>query len=446
MPTSFLPKSITPRTLLGQTVLILVLVVIGTQIASQLVFQRYITTEFGTQLVRVGSNNFLSMYQALRLMTPEQRKTFAEDVAKRSTYRLVPETDASLPPTASRDLPPRLKLVDERLKKEISPEATIYIEKDLIPQKIWVYLPLKDGAWWIQGQRYIFDRNFPYTAAGLIFLSLFLSVILAWRLVKRVNEPLSIVQKQIMKLAAGETPEPIPSQTGLNEVTALAEAVNKMANNLKQAEDDRTLLLAGISHDLRTPLSRLRLGVEMIGAAHPAELQELALDIEEMDRIIGQFLDFARAPECATLEIHDLSELALHIVENAKLQQRVVETQCESNLKIRMNLLQVRRMINNLLENAWRYGAQPVEIHTYKDGDQVVLAVLDRGPGIPEDQIARLMQPFTQLNPARSGPSGTGLGLAIVNRLARSHQAHFTVQPRPGGGLIAQIRFPAATI
>jgi len=443
MATPFFKKSLTPKTLLGQTILILVLVVIGTQIASQWVFQRYVTAEFGTQLVRVGSNNFLSMYQALRLMNPEQRKVFAENVAQRSVYRLIPSSETSLPPTASRDLPPRLALVEERLQKEISPEAAIYIEKDLKPQKFWVYLPLEGGAWWIQGQRFNFDRNFPYTATSLITLSLILAVFLAWRLVKRVNEPLAEVQNQIMKLAAGESPEPIQPKSGANEITALAEAVNKMAANLKQAEEDRTLLLAGISHDLRTPLSRLRLGMEMIGGDHPAELQELALDIEEMDRIIGQFLDFARAPELANLETHDLSELAQHAAENARVQQRSLEISLEADLSIHMNPLQIHRIINNLLENAWRYGSQPIELKTYREGDQIVLAVLDRGPGIPEDQIARLMQPFTRLDPARSGSSGTGLGLAIINRLARSHQATFSISPRTGGGLVAKVSFPA---
>jgi two-component system, OmpR family, osmolarity sensor histidine kinase EnvZ len=108
-----------------------------------------------------------------------------------------------------------------------------------------------------------------------------------------------------------------------------------------------------------------------------------------------------------------------------------------------MNPLQIHRIINNLLENAWRYGSQPIELKTYREGDQIVLAVLDRGPGIPEDQIARLMQPFTRLDPARSGSSGTGLGLAIINRLARSHQATFSISPRTGGGLVAKVSFPA---
>ena len=442
MPTPFLNKLFPPKTLLGQTILILVLVVIGTQIASQFVFQRYVTADFGTQLVRVGSNNFLSMYQALRLMNPEQRKIFAENVGKRSVYRLIPSSETSLPPNASRALPPRLALVEERLQKEISPEAAIYIEKDLKPQKFWVYLPLEDGAWWIQGQRFNFDRNFPNTATSLITMSLILAVFLAWRLVKRVNEPLAEVQQHIMKLAAGESPEPIEPKNGPNEIVALAEAVNKMATNLKQAEDDRTLLLAGISHDLRTPLSRLRLGLEMIGGDHPTELQELALDIEVMDRIIGQFLDFARAPELAHLEIHDLSKSAQVAVESARVQHRSIETSLEADLSIHMNPLQIHRMIHNLLENAWRYGSQPIELKTYREGNQIVLAVLDRGPGIPEDQIARLMQPFTQLDPARTGSSGTGLGLAIINRLARAHQATFSISTRMGGGLVAKVSFP----
>ena len=443
MPIHLLPKSFSPKTLLGQTILILVLIVIGTQIASQWVFQRYVIDEFGSQLVRIGSNNLLSMYQALRLMSPAERKIYADDIAKRSIYKLTPASEATLPPSASKELSPRLALIEERLKKEISPEAAIYIEKDLNPQKTWIYLPLEGGAWWIQGQRFQFDRNFPYTAAILILSSVLLAVFLAWRLVKRVNQPLAAVQKQILNLAAGQTLIPIQPSNGPKEVNDLALAVNKMAGHLKQAETDRTLLLAGISHDLRTPLSRLRLGVEMMGVDHPAELQQLALDIEEMDRIISQFLDFARAPEPVHLETHDLSELAHQVAEGARVQHRPVICTIQNDLRIRMNPIQVRRIINNLLENAWRYGGTPIELQIYRDGDQVVLAVLDRGPGIPEDQIARLMQPFTRLDPSRNGSTGAGLGLAIVNRLAQSHHAKFALSEREGGGLVAKVSFIA---
>lgn len=443
MPFFLTSKPFFPRTLLGQTILILALIVIGTQIASQLVFQRYITTQFGNQLVRVGSNNFLSMYQALQIMTPDQRKVYAELVANRSAYRLIPATEISLPSSASKELPPRLALIEERLKTEISPEAEIYIEKEITPQRTWIYLPLKGGAWWIQGQRFQFDRNFPITALVLILISLVLAVIFAWRLVKRVNEPLAAVQKQILRMAAGESPPPIAPTQGPYEVNALTLAVNKMAGNLKQAENDRTLLLAGISHDLRTPLSRLRLGLEIMGANHPAELQELALDIEEMDRIIGQFLDFARAPDPGILEVHDLAELAEQIVESAHVQHRPIVSHIEPNLQIRMNPIQVRRIINNLLENAWRYGGAQIELQSYRSGNQVVLAVLDRGPGIPKDQIERLIQPFTRMDPSRSGSTGAGLGLAIVNRLALSHQATFTLTAREGGGLAATVSFPS---
>lgn len=440
------PNRYLPKTLLGQTILILVLVVIGTQITAQLVYQQYVTAEYGKQLVRIGSSNFMSIYQALRALNPEQRKAYAKEMSQKSGYAVLPEAETVLPPTVTQDLPPRLAAVQARLQQDISPKVAFYIDRSSTPAQVWVYLPFEQGGWYVQFQRFHFDRNFPLFAVVLLGFSAIIAIMLSWQLVRKINRPLKRVQNQIIKLARGESPPPLASEGGPREVADLTQAVNKMGANLQQAEEDRALLLAGISHDLRTPLSRLRLGLEMMGSERPDELAELALDIEEMDRIIGQFLDFARSPETVAMDPHDLSEIVFNEAESAKIRHRPILTELTFGLHVKLNPLHIQRLINNLVENAWRYARTPIEIHTYREGNQVVLEVMDRGPGIPADQIERLLQPFTRLEPARSGMPGAGLGLAIVNRIAHSHHASFSLLSREGGGLIARVCFPAPSI
>jgi two-component system osmolarity sensor histidine kinase EnvZ len=103
----------------------------------------------------------------------------------------------------------------------------------------------------------------------------------------------------------------------------------------------------------------------------------------------------------------------------------------------------LRRAISNLVDNALRYAGEPVEIEARREGAQVVIEVLDRGPGVPEAQTERLKQPFTRLDPARSGSGGAGLGLAIVERVARAHGGRLELLPRPGGGLTARLSLGA---
>ena len=220
----------------------------------------------------------------------------------------------------------------------------------------------------------------------------------------------------------------------------LATAFNQMSADLARLERDRAMVLAGISHDLRTPLARLRLGLEMIGG-DPAMSEALAADIDEMDKIIGQFLDFAKG-ENETKTPTDLELLVDEICERyTKLGRGLVH--CKSaSMRLSLAQMAVRRAISNLIDNALRYTAEPVEIETRLEADTAVIEVRDRGPGIPAAEVERMKRPFTRLEEARSGAGGSGLGLAIVDRVARLHGGTLDLLPRPDGGLVARISLP----
>ena len=216
---------------------------------------------------------------------------------------------------------------------------------------------------------------------------------------------------------------------------------NGMLTNLKRVEEDRTLLLAGVSHDLRTPLARLRLGIE-VGMRDEAERDGMVSDIEEMDRIIGQFLDFARADRDAATELRELNEIITPTVERFRRGGRVITFDAGDLPPMPLRATAMSRLVGNLLDNALRYGKEPVEITTRCVGPSIVLEIADRGPGIPADQVDHLKRPFVRGEAARTDASGAGLGLAIVERITRMHGGTFELLTREGGGTLARVTLP----
>jgi two-component system osmolarity sensor histidine kinase EnvZ len=176
-----------------------------------------------------------------------------------------------------------------------------------------------------------------------------------------------------------------------------------------------------------------------------AELRAgMAADIEEMDRIIGQFLDFARAEGGEPSEPTDLATLAREVGKHYRDVGHSLAEEIEAVPEVPVRRLAVRRVIANLLDNAFRYGETDVRLCVRAADRGVAIEVLDRGPGIPPAEVERLKQPFTRLDNSRTGKSGSGLGLAIVDRIAKLHGAQFDLLPREGGGLVARLTFPRA--
>jgi len=210
-----------------------------------------------------------------------------------------------------------------------------------------------------------------------------------------------------------------------------------MASSLESMERERAMVLAGISHDVRTPLSRLRLGLEMSGAEAGAA-DAIVTDIDEIDAIIGQFLDFARGVNEEQAR-QDLGVLLDEVAEHYTRLGKSIQVRKDAVAPFRFARMAVRRAVSNLIDNALRYGREPIEIDLRKGSGAALIEVRDRGPGIPPGEAERLKRPFTRLDSARSGPAGAGLGLAIVERVARAHGGSLELAPRDGGGLVARL-------
>lgn len=391
-----------------------------------------------TQLV-VSMTNLTRV--ALLAAQPELRHHLLAELSDREGLHVYPadDNDQIVPPPPL-PLPRRIATLlqerlgaDTRLAFELNGEPGLFVSFRIFEGT--------EGDFWLALPRERLERKLPLQWLGWGAAVLLLSLAGAWLIVFLITRPLRALETAARKVGAGETPPPLPEH-GPQEITAVTAAFNQMSANLRQLEDDRRLLLAGISHDLRTPLTRLRMETEL-SVAEPEARAGMAADIEEMDRTIGQFLDFARPQDSAgtPAEPTDLDALLNDIA--GRYGDRVRRPASADFSKLAAARPEaLRRAIINLIENALRHAgtAEPVDLTLTQAGNEIVIAIEDRGPGIASGEIERLKLPFTRGETARTGASGAGLGLAIVERIVRAQHGRLELLPRDGGGLSAQIR------
>jgi two-component system osmolarity sensor histidine kinase EnvZ len=264
----------------------------------------------------------------------------------------------------------------------------------------------------------------------------------AYVAVATINRPLQALTRAAAQMGQGRVPPPVEVR-GPQEISTLASAFNQMAADIKRLDDERALLLAGVSHDLRSPLARIRLGVEMLQESGDGTLKaDMVRDIEDIDAAINQFLDFARLADTeAAVGDGDLNALVRGVVERYARAGEKVTMDLKPLPALALRPVALQRLVANLVDNALRHSRTAVEVRTAADGDRAVIEVLDRGSGIPPEEAERMLQPFTRLEGARTGP-GTGLGLAIVDRIARMHGGSIRLLRREGGGLHARVELP----
>ncbi|HLD09804.1 MAG TPA: ATP-binding protein, partial [Methylophilaceae bacterium] len=257
-------------------------------------------------------------------------------------------------------------------------------------------------------------------------------------------QPLSLLAAAANKLRQGETPQKLPV-TGAEEMREVNRTFNEMSEALARLDTERRLLLAGVSHDLRTPLARLRLAVELLPEEQAQSLKNgMIQDITDMDDIIHQFLDFVRGIEGEPTQMVDTNTLIKSLAErHARAGRNLVLKLARTHL-IPLRPLAMQRLLDNLVNNAFAYGKGEVTVRTEITADSIVVSVLDKGPGIPLSQMTRLLRPFERLDTARGNEGGSGLGLAIADRIAKLHKGQLELINRPQGGLEAKLTLPIA--
>lgn len=269
-----------------------------------------------------------------------------------------------------------------------------------------------------------------------------LSVAGGWVFVRQLNRPLKSLQHAAEDVGRGDFPEPLVEH-GTSEVMAVTQAFNHMSKGIKQLEDDRNLLMAGISHDLRTPLTRIRLASEMMSDQDDFLKEGIDNDIDDMNNIIDQFIDYIRHDSKDKAALGDLNVLVEEVIN--------VEMPADRNIKfipsecpqIPLRYIAVKRALANLIQNSLRYTDGDIEVSTGVDKRKscAYFIVSDQGEGIPNADIERLFQPFTQGDKAR-GAEGSGLGLAIIKRIVDTHGGSVELSNKATGGLQAKVSFP----
>ncbi|KDN28583.1 osmolarity sensor protein [Vibrio fortis] len=264
-----------------------------------------------------------------------------------------------------------------------------------------------------------------------------------WLFIRLQNRPLIALEKAAKGVGRGDIPPPLPVQ-GAQEIRSVTRAFNQMSKGIQELEEDRALLMAGISHDLRTPLTRIRLATEMMSPEDSYLAEGIISDTEECNEIISQFMDYLKPVDRNSFQAVFLEDIAGEVASSEGGYEVEIETDLASNMKPALgNPIAIKRAISNLVVNSLRYGNGWVKVTTGMTADNKLawVTVEDNGPGIPQDQISKLFEPFTRGDTAR-GSEGTGLGLAIVKRIVSQHQGAVVVNNRSQGGLKAQISFP----
>jgi two-component system osmolarity sensor histidine kinase EnvZ len=274
----------------------------------------------------------------------------------------------------------------------------------------------------------------PLAAIAVIAVGALLSLLTALFLVRRLTVPLARAARAASQVGAGELPEPLP-ETGPAELAELARRFNTMASEVRELLDNRTTLLAGISHDLRTPMTRLQLNLEMLrDAPSPARIDRAVADLADMNKLITGYLELARTTQAEAKARVDLAVLLEELAADAGLAWPGAAS-CE----VEAGRLALRQIVSNLIQNAQRYGGgTPVELALECTERRARVVVSDAGPGIPDDQLDKVFRPFYRLEASRSqATGGTGLGLAIVRQLAESNGWKVSLRNRAAGGLEA---------
>ena len=330
------------------------------------------------------------------------------------------------------------KRIEYQLAEELNiKDVTVYFQFKPSPS-IWIQTPEMQGNW-VRESLTTYANYSPELILGWLLGIPLIAAAIILILVRQLNRPLRRLQNVANNYSkTGKAPY-LETNHGPQEIREVNQAFNHMVYTLQQTERERQIMLAGISHDLRTPLTRIRLSAEMM----PDDdfLKEgLIYDVEDMDAILNQFISYMRDGSDEELQETNLNTLLQELV----VQFKPLDIRFTANELPLMTArsLSLKRLIGNLINNAKRYGAEPIELSAIFEDNCIKISVSDHGEGIPEDQISELMQPFVRGNSART-VQGSGLGLAIVKRIVDIHHGQLSIHNHPEhGGLEAIISLP----
>ncbi|WP_323841639.1 MULTISPECIES: ATP-binding protein [unclassified Moraxella] len=347
-------------------------------------------------------------------------------------------------------------ILDQEVENKLGRDVEVYFKFKPTP-KLWIQDSKHPDVWLREPVAYYSQYSTGVLAGFLLGLP-FLTLLTIFILVRGLNRPLKRLEQAAINYIQEGHATALATDKGPREIRRVNTAFNQLFMTLSQAQKERTIMLAGISHDLRTPLTRMRLTAEML----PDEFfrEGLVYDIEDMDAILEQFISFMKDGSDEPVQPTNLNTIFKEVMVQFSDTRFVFE--CDVTQDVPVRPLSVKRLIINLVNNAIRYGREPIHIgatiispnaeagdhaqlqDSYTKFPTLIIHVKDEGQGVADDQLERIMQPFERGETART-TQGSGLGLAIVNRIARLHQGVVEAFNHPDGGLCVRVKMPLTT-
>ncbi|WP_322062950.1 ATP-binding protein [Paraburkholderia sp. J63] len=343
-------------------------------------------------------------------------------------------------PALHQDMPDGLRRFLDDIRDRMQPGTDVRIGPPGRPPKLWVRGP-QDARWIVVPAQPLrpmrpIDKLVPWFV--IIFsAAVIAALVAAWML----QQPLRALAHAVARFGRGQPVPPLPER-GPREMRQLTRGFNQMVKEVERTEKDRAVMLAGVAHDLKTPLARLRLRAEMMDEQKMRD--GVVRDVDSMAHIVDQFLVFAHdgADRSEPVEVDDQCERIARNYRTVGGETLVIERRMKAGADFRLPAATLERLVSNLLDNAQAYGAPPVVIETSRGADAFTLTVRDHGKGIADQDLTQASRPFVRLDPARGGNGHSGLGLAIVERLVRRAGGEIAIGNGESGGLEVRMTFP----
>jgi two-component system osmolarity sensor histidine kinase EnvZ len=334
--------------------------------------------------------------------------------------------------------------VSQELRAALGPDAVVASSVNGQPG-LWVGFSIDKDQYWLQAEAARGNTLDHSTWIIWIGIALLATLVGSVAIASLINRPLKQLSFAASRIREGDLDSRLDENTLTSEIREVNRGFNRMARELARVEEDRAVMLAGISHDLRTPLARLRLETEMSVEDDEAK-RNMALDIDQLDAIIDKFMDYARPgePELHAVHVAQLIDREAAVFRDPY--QIRVTSRVAIDLAVMADETELGRVFLNLFENARRYGrgtytgVAEVTVSSVKTGSWVILSVRDQGPGVAPEKLPQLTTPFFRGDAARTAATGAGLGLAIVDKAMQRMGGSLELANAPDGGLVAHLR------
>ncbi|MDR5742320.1 ATP-binding protein [Caballeronia sp. LZ029] len=413
----------------------LVVIVIGMLVLSHVAWFAIIRFERDNVQTRFAVEEAVFLVEAVR-----QHIANTPDQPLPPRVRVVALASPDVPRQPDENMPPPLLRFVEDLKDRLPDGTDVRLSEPGGPPSVWVH-GVKDTGWVVvpvQPLRPPRSRDRMLVWLALIFSTAVLAALFgAWQL----QYPLRSLAQAVGRFGRGQPTPPVPER-GPRELRQLTHGFNQMVREVSQTESDRAVMLAGVAHDLKTPLARLRLRAEMMDDKKMRD--GVVRDVDSMAHIVDQFLVFAhdRPDGSEPVPVDEQCERIARAYRAVSPGAQPIRLKLEAGPAFALPAATLDRLLSNLLDNAHAYGAPPVVIETRREARGWVLSVSDHGKGIAPDDLIKASRPFVRLDPARGGSGHSGLGLAIVERLARRVGGECEIGNRADGGLQVAMTFP----